>query len=226
MGKERDRIPADIACINTKKMPATLVSTTGYHCEVWRRPGMVIRDGARHSSDIVVKRHLQPCSLAEVRVLHKEYRELKRQLADMVPAALFVASMVDGVDNVVVIADAVRPWFNIANPANESESIPLLRRLQRARSQLKVFVHAAKYWRDRHDKIIDLYGIDNLVLDVNRNIKYIDSFRVFFYSDVLYAIDGVDELWQEKVDLSLRRLDYLEYMLKESRVARIPRIGF
>lgn len=227
MSKENDRITENIACIDTGSMRATLISTLGSHCEVWRSIGAIFRDHKRICMDIVIKRHIQPCSFAEVRVLNKEYLEVKSKLGDIVPTALFVSTQIDGADNVVVIAETVMPWFNIANSANESVVIPLLRQLSGARSQLQKFVAAAKAWCEGDDpKIIDLYGIDNLVLDVNYDIKYIDSFGVFFYQDLLHLFEEVDQRLKDKMDISLQRIDYLDYVISQSRVARVPGFGF
>lgn len=226
MSRENDRITENIACIDTGNMRATLVSTLGSHCEVWRSIGTIVRDHERLCLDIVIKRHLTPCSFAEVRVLNKEYQEIKSRLGDIVPAAFFVATRIDDADNVVVIAETVIPWFNIANSANESEVIPLLRQLPGARSQLQQFVAAAKAWCEESDKIIDLYGIDNLILDVHYDIKYIDSFGVFFYQDLLHLFDEVDQRLKDKMDISLQRIDYLDYVISQSRIARVPGFGF
>lgn len=227
MSKENDRIAGNIACLDTLNMPATLISTRGFHCDVWRSTGFIVEGGERLPLDIVIKRHLEPCSFREVVTLNKEYRELKSKLDDMVPDALFVSTKIDGVDNVVVIAEAVTPWFNIANPANEEETIPLLRHLPMARSQLRQFVETAKAWHNEQNmRIIDLYGIDNLILDVNRNVKYIDSFRIFFYGDLLYVVDEVDDDLKVKMEIALERRDYLEYVIRESRIARIPPMHF
>lgn len=226
MSKEDERIPARIACLDTGNMPATLVPAFGYHCEVWRSTGIMMREGTRIPIDVVIKRHFQPCSLREVQVLHGEYQELKRRLEEMIPSALYVFTRVNGVDNVIVIAEAANPWFNIANPANEEETVPLLRHLPRARNQLRRFIAAAKFWYQEQGRIIDLYGLDNLVLDVNREVKYIDSFGVFFYVDLLYAIDEADQSIEDKIELSLQRRDYLQYVIRESKIARIPSMHF
>ena len=227
MSKENDRIPERIACIATRRTPATLISTKGHHCEVWRTTRVITCNSNKYPADIVIKRHRKPCPLPEVRVLQKEYQEMRLKLGDIIPKALFVSTKVDHADNVIVIAEAVNPWFNIANPANEDNTIPMLRQLPRARKQLRKFVEAAKSWHQEQDlKIVDLYGLDNLVLDVNREIKYIDSFCVFFYGDLLYILDDVHDELQEKIDLSLQRRNYLEYVLKESRIARMPPISF
>lgn len=226
MSKEDERISSHIACLDIRNMPATLVPASGYHCEVWRSTGIVLREGRRIPIDVVIKRHFQPCSLREVQVLYNEYRELKFRLEEIIPSALFISTMIDRKENVIVIAEAANPWFNIANPANEEETVPLLRQLSNTRNQLRRFVETARYWHQEKDKIIDLYGLDNLVLDVNREVKYIDSFGVFFYGDLLYAIDEVDQQVKDKIEISLQRRDYLEYVIRESRIARIPSIHF
>ncbi len=228
MSKENDRIPENIACLPTGHIPATLISTRGHHCEVWRTTRLIAKNDRKQPLDIVIKRHRKPCPMPEVRVLRKEFRELKRRLKEIIPHTLYVATKIDSEDNVVVIAEAVNPWFNIANPVNEEETIPMLRQLPRARSQLRRFIDAAKFWyREQGIRIIDLYGLDNLILDVNREIKYIDSFCVFFYGDLLYILDDdVNDALKEKMDISLQRRDYLEYVLKESKIARIPPMHF
>ncbi len=206
----------EIACLDRDRIHATLVSTNGFHCAVWRSGGYLYRPGKHVVLDFVIKKHLEPCGLDEVRRLHRGYRTLRDRLGYIVPTALFVATRVDGRDNVVVLAEAVTPWFNIANPVYAEETIPLLRGLPKARAQLEVFLEAARDWQRGEQRVIDLYGLDNLVLDSNRDVRYLDSFEVFFYEDVLHLIDDPDPDLCEKIDISLRRREYLEYVLAEA----------
>ena len=62
-------------------------------------------------------------------------------------------------------------------------------------------------------RVLDLYGRENLVLDRDRNVRYLDSFGVFFYADLQHAVAGIDDEYQERIDISLRRLDYLQSLL-------------
>ena len=82
----------------------------------------------------------------------------------------------------------------------------------KARAQLATFVRAAREWAGQ-GRVIDLYGRENLVLDRDRNVRYLDSFGVFFYADMMHAIAGIDEEYQQRIDISLRRLDYVESLL-------------
>lgn len=227
MSKNNDSITEKIACIDAHTTPTTLISTTGFHCLVWRSTRIISHDGHKNLVDVVIKRHREPCSFREVVILNKEYQEIKDRLGTMVPKALFVTTEIAGIESAIVIAEAVTPWFNIANPSNEEEAIPLLQKLPAARKQLCKFVEVARGWRDSNSgKTIDLYGLDNLVLDVNRTIKFIDSFRVFFYDDLLHIIDDVDEKLRSKIEISRHRLEYIDYLVNQSRIARIPRISF
>ena len=217
MGKETDRIDSRVACLDTRNLLATLVATNGYHCDVWRSTGVLVRDGRRELLDVVIKVHRGPCSAAEARVYRRQYWRLKQRLEEIVPTALFVVTRVDEAESLVVIAEAVSTWFNIANPSNEEEAIPFLRILPRARDQLARFLKAAEEWQQDGDRVIDLYGLDNLVLDVNREIRYIDSFEVFFNQDLPSLIDVTeDDGLRDKIELSLRRREYLEYVLREA----------
>lgn len=211
------RITGDIACLNTEEIPASLISTKGFHCNVWQSTGIAIQSTRSITFDVVIKQYRGSCSLREVEILHRDYLELKAQLEDIIPAAIFVPTLADGLQSVIVVAETVYPWFNIANPLNEEEVIPLLKKLPKAKDQLERFVAAARRWYCRKGKVIDLYGIDNLVLDKNREIKYLDSFSVFFYEDLLYLVNELDEMLKERIDLSLKRRDYLEYILRESK---------
>lgn len=212
-----DRIPGEIACLDTARLPATLISTAGTHCEVWQQSGRIVRGEQQEAVDVVIKKFREPCSFPEARVYAREYRRLKAALDEMVPHTRFIFTRVDGRESVVVIAETFTPWFNIANPVNSSEAVPLLRRLTRAREQLARFLTATRRWRDDADpKVIDLFGVDNLVLDRNYNLRYLDSFGVFFYESLLHLLDEVDEGLKHKIDVSVRRLDYLEYLLAAS----------
>lgn len=213
MSGANDRISADIACIDSVNLPASLVSTVGSHCDVWQtsRPA---GDG-RHDAptEWVIKHHRLACSLRELDILVRDYRELKRRLREIIPLATYIRTRVNGQENVIVVAQAFTPWFNLANPVNEQESIPLLNKLVKARVQLANFVAVAREWRTRERKVIDLYGLDNLILDKRQEVRYLDSFGVFFHEDLLHLFDIKDWELEQKIDLSLKRLDYLEYLL-------------
>ena len=212
MAKDSDRISDEVACLNTQDMLATLISTVGFNCEVWQCAGVIVSAGVRTPIDFVVKRHRFACDQYKRRVYLRDYRRLRESLADMVPPALFVATRINGEDNMVVLAQAYTPWFDLARPSNEDEARPLLRHSPKARAQLSNFVRVAREWA-REGRVIDLYGRENLILDRDRNVRYLDSFGVFFYADMAHAIDGIDDEYQERVDISGRRLDYVESLL-------------
>lgn len=215
MPGSEDRILTRVGCLDTERLIATLIPATGYHCEVWKSVGAVVRSGRRERLEVVIKIHYQPCSFQETRLYGVQYRRLKQALGEIVPEAEFVATEVNGQTGLIVIAEAVSPWFNLANPANEEETIQLLRRTPRARDQLTRFLAAAHHWYREDDarRVIDLYGLDNLVLDRNREVRYIDSFEVFFNEDLLDMLPGEDSALRERIEISLRRLDYLDYVL-------------
>lgn len=209
MSLETDRVPAKIACLETENMPFTLVSTAGFHCDVWRSIGVIVRAGQRAAMDFVLKRYKRPCSLAEIRVLGKEYRILKDALEEIVPTARFVATQVNSKPSVIVLAENCTPWFDLSNPGNEDEALPLLRRRPRARAQLAEFVRHAGRWMDEESRIIDLGGTENLVLDKQYGVRYLDSFHVFFYLDMLHVIEDVDDSLKFRIEICIKRLEYL-----------------
>ena len=220
-GKEVDRIPGTIACLDTTGLPATLISTAGTHCEVWQQLGQLRGTEGAASLDLVIKKFRQPCSFREARIYAREHRTLREALGEIIPDTHFLFTEVDGRESVVALAHTHTPWFNIANPANADEAIPLLQRLTRARDQLAQFIAAARSWRAASDpKVIDLFGIDNLVLDRSYSLRYLDSFGVFFYESLLYMLDEPDPGLKFKIDQSLRRLDYLEHLWEASALAR------
>lgn len=208
----------DIGCLDIQGIPLTLISTTGFHCRVWQSTVIIVNGNEKIAIDYVIKKYLGPCSLPEIALLYRDYQEIKNQLGEIVPTARFVATGVDGMESVIAIAETIYPWFNIANPANEEEAIPLLQRLPKAQAQLERFIAAARAWQALpYPKIIDLYGLDNLVLDRNHDIKYLDSFSVFFLEDLLTLVDQPDDGLRERIDISLKRREYLEYLLAEAR---------
>ena len=179
---------------------------------------LLINGGGIKTIDYVIKKYNDPCSLREIKILNRDYREIKARLGEIIPTAIFVATRVDGMEGAIAIAETIYPWFNIANPANEEEAIPLLGKLPKAQDQLELFLTAAREWYTQNNgKVIDLYGLDNLILDRDSQIKYIDSFSVFFYEDLLTLCDEVDEELHERINISLKRRDYLEYLLHQSR---------
>ena len=85
----------------------------------------------------------------------------------------------------------------------------------KARAQLSRFVSAAKRWRaDDNGRLIDQFGIDNLVMDINREIRFIDSFYVFFFEDMLHVLSAPDPDLEERIAISLERLEYLADVLQ------------
>ena len=115
----RDRIPGEIACLPIDRLPASMISDVGNHCQVWRQGGGFVQGGKRTSSDLVIKKFRDHCSFAEARVYAREHRRLCEALDDMIPATLYVHTRVDGQDSVIAIAETVPTWFNVANPHNE-----------------------------------------------------------------------------------------------------------
>jgi len=226
-GKEVDRLLVDIACLDHRQLRASLISTTGSHCEVWRssrRSGCQEEAPAEISyTEFVIKWPLTRFSESEARLLARHYRLLKETLDEIIPDTLFVVTRINGVPNVFVLAKAVNVWFNIANPQNEEEAIKLLRANPKSRIQLARFVRAAQAWRDsEQSRIIDLFGLDNLIMDTNREIHFLDSFFVFFFEDLLHLIEEDEDksALEGKLDISLKRLTYLERLVE---VAKRPR---
>lgn len=210
-------IPDEIGCLDGSNLRATLISTAGAYCDVWQVSRVVKRNGVRRRLNYVIKRHRMACSAREARVYQRNYQELRDALGKIVPPAIFIRTRVNGVDNVVAMAYAVTPWFNIANPLFQEDALPLLARWTKAREELQRFVAAARRWYDAPDRrLIDLWGVDNLLLDNKQAVRYVDSFNVFFYPDMAYAISDMDESFMERVNLSLRRLEYLEFLLRET----------
>jgi len=214
-GVEVDNPGADVACLNPERLRATLISSAGSHCEVWRSnrrdPSM---EGADSYVEYVLKYPRGDHSKAEIAMLVRHYRQLKTVLEDVIPEAIFFVTRIDGRPNVCVIARAVNTWFNIANPQNREEAVELLRNHPKARNQLGRFLRVAKEWRASDDpRLIDLFGVDNLVMDIDREIRYLDSFFVFFFEDMLEMLQEPDDDLEHRIAVSLERLAYLEEIL-------------
>ena len=217
MSKESDRVSADIGWLAASDLPFTLVSTAGFHCEVWRSMGVVVRDDSRLPLDFVLKISRRPYRAPEIRVLGQEHQVIQAGLEDIVPTARFVATSINGKPGVIVLVENCTPWFDLSNPGNEDEALPLLRRRNKARGQLRRFTGCARRWLDDDARIIDLCGTENLVLDRSYNVRYLDSFHVFFYLDTLHVIDEVDDALQYRVETSIKRLEYLEQLVRATR---------
>jgi len=205
----------DVACLDTRRQSLELKSTIGHHCDVWQ---MSVQPGRRRKPyDVVIKKYRTTCTVRQTRVLDKDYRRLKAGLEDIVPVTVFVPVRTEPGLSVIAISHAVVPWFNLANPFNESDAVPLLRKLPKARNQLMRFCHAARKWAyEKHGKIIDLYGLDNLVLNTDREVRYLDSFHVFFYTD-MFQVFGQDEQLKQRMEISISRFEYLESLLAQVR---------
>ena len=210
-GREHDRLPVSVGCLDAGSIPMTLVSTSGFHCEVWQSMGFLSRGGGREFVDFVLKRHLEPCGLAETRIYRRDHATLRGALGDIVPEALFISTRVDGVENVVVLARTCSPWFDVANPGNEEETVALVRTSSRAAHALRRFCATARGWVNASTpRVIDLFGRENLVLDRGRSLRYLDSFGVFYYPDVLDVVSEPDPQLAHRIEVSLARLAYLE----------------
>ena len=221
-GREDDRPALDVACLNPKCRRAALVATTGNHCQVWRgtRKHESPVQGESYT-EFVIKYPMDSYSDADARILANQYRALRETLGDMVPEALFVRTCINDEPNLIIIARAVNVWFNIANPQNREEAVGLLREYPMARAQLAQFVRQAAKWREGpNPRVIDLYGLDNLIMDNQRQIRFVDSFYVFFFEDMLHLLGGEpDYELQDKITVSRQRLNYLEEILARSASA-------
>lgn len=217
---EEDRSVFGIACVDSKRDRVALVSTRGNHCLVWRggRRRRLRSSGQKIYTEFVVKYPRDQYVFRDAQILANQYRLLRDALGDIVPEAIFVMSCIEGQPNMFVLARAVNVWFNIANPMNRDEAIGLLRDNEMARVQLGHFIAQARRWREGpNPRVIDLYGLDNLVMDNQWRIRYVDSFYVFFFEDMLHMLGGEpDYELQEKIEVSLRRLAYLEEILAAS----------
>ncbi|MGD1984406.1 MAG: hypothetical protein PVF93_10920 [Chromatiaceae bacterium] len=217
-GRDENRPALQVACLHPHSRRAALVSTTGAHCTVWRsnrRPRQnEDADGVQYV-EYVVKYPRDQYQPTDARILARQHRELRDRLGDIAPPALFVVASIDDQPNLFVIAHAVDIWFNVANPSNREEAIGLLGENPIARKQLRTFVEQAHRWREgANPRVIDLYGLDNLVMDNRRHIRYIDSYYVFFFEDMLHLLGGErDYELEEKISVSLKRLTYLENVL-------------
>ena len=223
MSEDKERLDFDIACLNPETLHATLVSSVGSHCDVWRTNKRFREaDPNRTYHEFVIKYPNSRYSWPEIRILKRDYVRLKTALEEIIPSAEFFITQMGGQENVCVIADAVDIWFNIANPQNREEAIELLSASVRGRDQLRRFIEASRQWyREANSRLIDLYGLDNLVMDKNYEIRYIDSFFVFFYEDMLDIVDEnsadmADSRLRNQIDTSLQRLTYLEEILQIS----------
>ncbi|MCB1786857.1 MAG: hypothetical protein KDJ33_11435 [Gammaproteobacteria bacterium] len=214
-GQEEDRPALAVDCLDGEGMRAALISTTGNHCRVWRSSRKSLSEVTDGYTEFVVKYPKDGHDFADARILARQYRMLRDALGEIVPEALFVMTCIEGSPNLFVLARAVNVWFNIANPANREEAIGLLREYPLARAQLARFVDVARRWRSGpNPRVIDLYGLDNLVMDNQRQVRFIDSFYVFFFEDMLHLLGGErDYELEEKIGLSLRRLAYLDDIL-------------
>jgi hypothetical protein len=208
-GPSADSPAADIASLRRGNLRATLISSLGSHCEVWR--SNIRQQSAAGESvycEFVIKFPRGEHSRAEIGLLARHYRMLKDALEDLVPEALFFITRINGSINVCVVARAVNIWFDMANPHNREEAVELLRAHPRPRNQLGRFLCAARHWR-QSDRLIDLFGVNNLVMDTDRQIRYLDSFFVFFLEDMYDWPPEPDDPLPDRIALCIDRLDYL-----------------
>lgn len=215
-GHDDDQMLASVPVLSGQALRYTLVSTAGFHCNAWRCTGNVRRAGATTSLDFIVKVSKRGYTTREARVLRRDHRRLSEALEEIVPDATFLVAGIDGATGVVVFADPVAPWFDLANPGNEAEALPLLRNTRRAADQLLRFTQQARRWLDEEGRLIDLCGVENLVLDRNQTVRFLDSFHVFLYVDMLHVVDDAGEL-EARIRVARERLRYLEGLARAVR---------
>jgi hypothetical protein len=203
----------DVSVLYARSLQYTLVSTRGFHCDAWRTSGALYDAGRSRNIDYVVKVSKRPYSLAETRILVRDYRKLRAELDEIVPRASFVVTRVADNLGVAVVAEPCTPWFDLANPGNEAEALPLLRNTSRAQDQLRRFTHAARAWLEQEGRLIDLCGVENLVLDRNQTVRYLDSFNVFLYPDLLDTFAEAGSELAGRIIVAEQRLEYLEGLL-------------
>lgn len=223
MPHELDRLPDNISCVDADSIPFTLISTLGFHCDVWRSIGRLTRGESTVQVDCVLKIGSIRCTQPQVRALAREHHLLKSTLGELIPDATFVAARVNREPRALVLAEACQPWFDLGNPTNETEALPMLANTPRLHRQMRDFTHQARRWLDEKRMVIDLIGSENLVLDRSGGLRYLDSFHVFFYLDTLDAIEEVDDAFLERVEQSVERLSYLEWLVTESSALRAQR---
>ncbi len=216
-GRDQDRPGIDIGCLNPENLKATLISSQGSHCEVWRSNLRAPSLAEAHTPyfEFVIKYPRSSHSHREIEVLAQDYRRLQQSLEDIVPRALFLLTRVDGEINVCILAEAVNIWFDLALSDYREEAIALLCGNPRARIQLERFLQAASRWRQQ-DRLVDLFGVNNLVMDNNREIRFLDSFFPFYFEDMLDWVEDPEGELEEKIEVSRQRLDYLAELLVAS----------
>jgi hypothetical protein len=215
-----DFLEQDIACLNPDNLHATLVSSLGSHCEVWRSNFKPLHDSRTEGFpyvEFVIKYPRKGLSRAEIGILGRHYQLLKKQLDDIVPNALFCLTRINGEDNICVLAEAVNIWFDLVHPHNRQEAIELLRKHPKPRIQLQRFLEVANSWREE-GRLIDLYGPNNLILDTDRQVRYLDSYFVFFFEDMLSWDDDPDSQLAFQIEYSLHRLAYLNTLLTATQI--------
>ncbi|MEW8272185.1 MAG: hypothetical protein AB2718_18050, partial [Candidatus Thiodiazotropha taylori] len=88
-GKETDQMVVDIACLDHSRFRATLISTIGSHCEVWRssKRHEKLVDGEVETSytEFVIKWPYTDYSENETKLLARHYRQLKDTLDEIIP---------------------------------------------------------------------------------------------------------------------------------------------
>ena len=211
-GKPDDNLSPEVSCLSPLTLQASLVSTSGSHCEVWRSNRRLVAFSGYQ--EFVLKFPKDQLLEQDITTLMRDHRRLHDALEDIVPSSLFFVADINAKPSLCIIAEAVDVWFNIANPQNREEAVALLESHPKARNQLERFVSIAKQWRSSDSpRLIDLFGIDNLVMDINREIRYLDSFFVFFFEDLPHLLAEVDPALEEKIAVSVERLNYLDGLL-------------
>ena len=213
MERDDDSLGADAPALNTQDHQYTLISTRGFHCDAWRTSSTISEGGALRTIDWVVKVSKRSYAQREVRVLKRDHSLLRNALEDIVPAAYFAVGRSGDESGAIVIAEPIEPWFDLANPGNEAEALPLLRNTSRARDQLSRFTAAARRWFDEDGRLIDLAGTENLVLDRKLNVRYMDSFHVVLYVDLLDDEEEAGSEFAGRVNVAKQRLRSLERLV-------------
>ena len=116
--------------------------------------------------------------------------------------------------SVIGLAENCTPWFDLPNPEDGDEALPLLGSRPRARAQLAEFIRHARRRMDEDSCIIDLSGTENLVLEKHYGVRYLDSFHVFSSLDMLHVVEYVDDALKFRIEICIKRLEYLQRLVE------------
>lgn len=178
----------EVPCISPKAF-IRKNTRNGSHCENYH--AYTQGDKTAHT---YVKKSFSLISDDDLNRYKKEYDEIKLRLGEIVPNATYIRAKVGQTLGALVLAEPIKITTDMLSEENKPYILEVLKSNPQTRQQLEDLLDAFDEWLAK-GKVLDLSdnGEENVVLDENQNLHYIDSFDVFLNSRYRSLIESSEQ---------------------------------